>query len=168
MFSLHSRRWLAVLTLVAIAGLGLTAFGRVSGARAQRSRTVQVTVPGEDRFTPFSITIRAGDVVRWVNQDTDNHTVVSDDVFNSAGHNGTNHLLVGTDANGGQPGVFSLRFNHPGTFVYYCRFHSHLDADNQPVAPGPLGGIQDTNGNFGTPMMGVITVLPGNDDNSQN
>jgi hypothetical protein len=34
-----------------------------------------------------------------------------------------------------------------------------LDADNQPKAPGPDGGIQDSNGNFGTPMNGVITVL---------
>jgi hypothetical protein len=26
--------------------------------------------------------------------------------------------------------------------------------------PGPDGGIEDANGNFGTPMSGVITVLP--------
>jgi len=118
----------------------------------------QVIVPQEDRFFPFALTIRAGDCVEWVNQDTDDHTVVSDDVFNTAGNDGTNHLLPGTDSNGGQPGTFVLNFNKPGTFVYYCRFHSHLDGDNQPVAPGPNGGIQDANGNFGTPMMGVITV----------
>jgi hypothetical protein len=35
-----------------------------------------------------------------------------------------------------------------------------LDAAYQLVAPGPEGGIQDAKGNFGTPMMGVITVLP--------
>jgi plastocyanin len=118
----------------------------------------QVIVPGEDRFLPFALTIRAGDCVEWVNQDTDDHTVVSDDVFNTAGNDGTNQLLPGTDSNGGQPGTFVLRFDKVGTFVYYCRFHSHLDDDNQPVAPGPDGGIQDANGNFGTPMMGVITV----------
>ena len=28
------------------------------------------------------------------------------------------------------------------------------------AAPGPDGGIQDDDGNYGTPMMGVITVLP--------
>jgi hypothetical protein len=27
------------------------------------------------------------------------------------------------------------------------------------VAPGPDGGIQDSKGNFGTPMSGVVTVL---------
>jgi len=34
-----------------------------------------------------------------------------------------------------------------------------LDSFNQPKAPGPDGGIQDPNGNFGTPMNGVITVV---------
>lgn len=120
----------------------------------------QVIVPGEDRFAPFAITIRTGQSVQWVNLDTDDHTVVSNDFFNTAGHNGTNVLLKGTDSNGGVPGTFTLHFSHPGTFVYYCRFHAHLDNFHQPAAPGPDGGIQDANGNFGTPMNGIITVLP--------
>ena len=37
-----------------------------------------------------------------------------------------------------------------------------LDESNQPKAPGPDGGIQDQNGNFGTPMAGVITVVEDN------
>src|SRR4051812_39431358 len=82
----------------------------------------------------------------------------------SAGHTDTNHLLPGTTNNSGRPGSFSLRFTHAGTFVYYCRFHAHLDGAKQPVAPGPDGGIQDSNGNFGTPMMGVITVLLSSND----
>ena len=124
----------------------------------------QVIVPQEDRFTPFAVTIHAGDAVKWINSDTDDHTVVSDDFFNTAGHHGTNHLVNGTDSNGGRPGTFVLRFEHPGTFVFYCRFHAHLDADHQPVAPGPQGGIQDSaTGNFGTAMMGVVVVLPDTD-----
>jgi hypothetical protein len=118
-----------------------------------------VIVPQEDRFTPFAQTIHAGDTVQFINMDTDDHTVVSDDFVNTAGRRGLNVLLKGTDNNGGKPGVFSLRFTHPGIFVYYCRFHAHLDADHQPAAPGPKGGIQATDGNFGTPMMGIITVL---------
>jgi len=102
--------------------------------------------------------LEIGDEVQWVNRDTDDHSIVSDDAFNTAGHRGLNMVLVGTDNNGGKPGRFTLKFHHPGTFVYFCRFHSHLDGDNQPVAPGPDGGIQDAHGNFGTPMMGVITV----------
>jgi plastocyanin len=122
-----------------------------------RGHVQKVTVPPEDRFTPFALTIHAGDTVQWVNHDTDDHTVVSDDAFTTAGHQDTNHLL------GGNGGTFSLHFTHPGTFVYYCRFHAHLDSFHQPVAPGPKGGIQDAKGNFGTPMSGVITVLPSND-----
>jgi plastocyanin len=128
-----------------------------------------VVIPGEDRFTPLALTIHAGDSVQWVNMDTDDHTVVSDDAFNTAGHQGFDQLLPGTDSNGGQPGTLMLTFPHRGTFVYFCRFHSHLDGDNQPAAPGPRGGIQDPGTacepaaadscNFGTPMMGVITVL---------
>jgi plastocyanin len=124
---------------------------------AKSSHTRQVTVPPEDRFTSFALTIRAGESVRWVNTDEDDHTVVSDDAFNTAGNKGVNRLLP---ADGG---TVVLHFTHPGTFVYYCRFHAHLDSFNQPVAPGPEGGIQDANGNFGTPMMGVITVLPDDD-----
>jgi plastocyanin len=119
-----------------------------------------VIVPEEDRFTPFAITIHAGDRVQWTNMDTDDHTVVSDDFVNTGGPLNINRLLPGTDSNGGQPGTLSLKFGRPGVFVFYCRFHSHLDGSHQPVAPGPDGGIQDGNGNFGTPMMGVVTVLP--------
>ena len=145
------RKFLPML-IVAVA---LIPMGAVSAGAARGSVSVhQVTVPEEDRFAPFAITIRAGDVVRWVNHDGDDHTVVSDDAFNTAGHRGTDQLLTASG------GTFVLHFSHPGTFVYYCRFHATLDSENQPVAPGPDGGIQDQNGNFGTPMSGIITVVP--------
>ncbi len=135
-----------------------------SGAASSRAQNNHVVlIPQADKFLPFHLTIHAGDSVTWVNKDTDDHTVVSDNAFNNAGHLGLDHLIPGTDANHGKPGRFSVRFSHPGTFVYYCRFHAHLDADNQPVAPGPDGGIQDMNGNFGTPMTGVITVVGSHD-----
>jgi plastocyanin len=124
---------------------------------APKPKTTTVNIPGEDRFAPFAVTVKVGDKVQWVNGDTDDHTVVADDAFDTAGHDDVNHLILGTASKGG-PGQFSLTFNHPGTFVYYCRFHAHLDADHQPVAPGPKGGIADVNGNFGTPMMGIVTV----------
>ena len=143
--------WLAMsITLVAAA----------PGFGAGRSHRM-VIVPESDRFTPFSMTIRSGDSVEWVNEDTDDHTVVSDDAFNTAGNQGVDQLLLGTEHNAGNPGTLTLRFTHPGTFVFYCRFHAHLDESSQPVAPGPDGGIVDTTGNFGTPMMGVITVQTG-------
>ena len=144
--------------------MGYAGIVSVSSAENNHSHSHTVTIPEEDRFTPLALTIHSGDSVEWVNKDTDDHTVVSDDVFNTTGTKGLDHLLPGTDANGGNPGTFDLRFTHQGTFVYFCRFHSHLDGSRQPVAPGPDGGIQDANGNFGTPMMGVITVLQKGDD----
>lgn len=131
-----------------------------SGAGPTHTRVRNVVIPGNDYFMPFALTIRTGDTVNWTNSDTDDHTIVSDDAFTSSVYRGINKLLPGTDSNGGKPGMFHMKFNHPGTFIYYCRFHSKLNAQNQPVAPGPEGGVQDPNGNYGTPMMGVITIMP--------
>jgi plastocyanin len=150
----------AVTAATVVLGIGVvvaSAGGAAdSGSHRAATKVRDVTVPESDRFTPFALTIRSGDTVRWVNNDEDDHFVVSDDAFNTAGHEGTDQEL------GADGGTFALRFNHPGTFVYYCRLHAHLDEFNQPVAPGPDGGIQDPDGNFGTPMSGVITVVPGN------
>src|SRR2546423_4472477 len=156
-----------LVLLTAFAILFALSFGAVITTRiaaaAKTKPHKMVIVPEEDRFSPFALTIRSGEDVQWINMDTDDHTVVSNDFFNTAGNTGTNIILPGTDNNHGNPGTLTLHFSHPGTFHYYCRFHAHLDDAHQPVAPGPDGGIQDANGNFGTPMMGVITVLPGGD-----
>jgi plastocyanin len=153
-----SRKAIAVSIAVLLA---LALLIPLSGALANSSKVHTVNVPEEDRFTPFVTTIKAGEQVSWVNNDTDDHTVVSDDLFTTTNNKHTDMLLPGTESNGGKPGVVTLRFNKPGVFVYYCRFHAHLDDFGQPAAPGPDGGIQDTNGNFGTPMSGIIVVLPG-------
>src|SRR5215510_5033609 len=143
--------------------LGVASQGWAANANSE-SEAHQVIIPEEDRFTPYALTIHTGESVQWINQDSDDHTVVSDDTFTTTGHKGTNHLLPGTDKTKGQFSTFTLRFSKPGVFVYYCRFHAHLDADDQPVAPGPDGSIQDASGYFGTPMTGVITVLSDHED----
>jgi plastocyanin len=145
------RRLLPIL-LIAAVSIPVGVVG-ASAAHRHRGTTYAVRIPDEDRFAPFALTIHVGDSVKWTNQDSDDHTVVSDDVFDTAGHQGTNHLIPASG------GTFTLTFTKPGAFVYYCRFHAHLDGFSQPVAPGPEGGIQDQHGNFGTPMSGVITVI---------
>jgi plastocyanin len=117
---------IGLLVLVAVL---LGGFATISASGKSANSTAQVTVPQADRFTPFGLTIHTGDSVKWTNNDEDDHTVVSDDAFNTTNNKGTNQLLP---ADGG---TVTLRFTHPGQFVYYC-------------------------GNFGTPMSGVITVLP--------
>jgi plastocyanin len=148
------RRLSRLLPLVLIVA-ALVPVGVIAASAAHRSggTTYTVKIPDADRFAPFALTIHVGDSVRWINLDSDDHTVVSDDVFDTTGHQGTDHLIP---ADGG---TFTLTFTQPGAFVYFCRFHSHLDGFSQPVAPGPEGGIQDQHGNFGTPMSGVITVI---------
>jgi len=147
-----------LVALVATLAGGLFLHASASSADFQGQPRHIVLIPDTDKFVPFHMTVHVGDTVTWINQDTDDHSVVSNDAFNTAGHNGLNVVIPGTDNNGGKPGIFSLRFFPPGTFMYYCPFHAHLDSDSQPVAPGPDGGIQDANGNFGTPMNGVISV----------
>jgi plastocyanin len=144
-------RKLLPIVLVAAA---LLPIGAISASATRDNRANhQVMVPEADRFLPFGLVIHAGDAVRWTNGDEDDHTIVTDDALTTAGHHGLDRLLV-------TGGKITLRFDHAGIYVYYCRFHAHLDEFNQPVAPGPDGGIQDPNGNYGTPMSGVITVLP--------
>lgn len=127
---------------------------------AETMKTYKVMIPGADYFAPFAVTVHPGDSVMWTNSDTDDHTIVSDDAFSTSKYRGVNTLIKGTDSNGGVAGTFKMKFSRPGTFLYYCRFHSMLNAQNQPVAPGPMGGVQDANGNFGTPMMGIVVVIP--------
>lgn len=146
-------RWLVLPSLL-LCFLMQNAYSQNAAPKKKfRGPVRQVIVPDEDRFTPFAITVRVGQPVVWVNNDTDDHTVVSDDAFNTAGHRGTDVLLK---ANGGK---YVLVFKHPGVFPFYCRFHAMLDTENQPIAPGPDGGIKDSSGNYGTPMNGVITVV---------
>jgi len=85
-------RWLQRgLPLVFASLLGYTPLSWAQDQPRQRS----VIIPEEDRFTPFNLVIRRGDIVKWINRDADDHTVVSNDRFNSAGHKGTDHLLPG-------------------------------------------------------------------------
>jgi plastocyanin len=148
----------AAVVLTAV--LWAAAAGPAADPSSQGPSRARVIIPGEDRFTPFNLTIHAGTLVVWVNQDTDDHTIVSDDNFSTTGPRKLNILIPGTDNNGGKFGRYAFFFAEHGTFVYHCRLHSHLDDAQQPVAPGPKGGIQDATGNFGTPMMGTVTVLP--------
>jgi plastocyanin len=143
---------------LAVSSLALFMTSSAIGASGPETQRHVILIPEADKFVPYHLTVHVGDRVTWINNDTDDHTVVSDDPFNTEGHHGLDHLIPGTVNNGGKPGVFTLRFEKRGTFVYYCRFHAHLNEDSQPVAPGPDGGIQDANGNFGTPMTGIISV----------
>jgi len=147
------RQWFPLLILLC----AFTSFGTVLAEEQAVTKTVNI--PDSDQFIPFAVTIHVGDSIKWVNNDTDDHTIVAVSKFTTTDHKSVNHLILGTDNNAGQPGVYTLKFNVEGRFVYHCRFHSTLNSHKQPIAPGPRGGIQNANGDFGTPMMGEITVV---------
>lgn len=160
-------RFRFALLLAVLAGVAALTFGQTA-AVDKPSHHRLISVPEEDRFLPMSLVIRAGDTVDWVNNDADDHTVVSDDFFNTTGPKNVDITLPASG------GTFSINFHHRGVFVFFCKFHAQLDADHQPIAPGERGGIQTTTTfcdpsgaptcNNGTPMMGVITVLPREED----
>jgi hypothetical protein len=78
--STRSFRWPAFALLgVCLLTLGMS---NRSIAASPHAMVRQIMVPDEDRFTPFAITVRVGQPVQWVNNDTDDHTVVSNDAFN--------------------------------------------------------------------------------------
>ncbi|MFN7955216.1 MAG: hypothetical protein U0610_26050 [bacterium] len=143
-----------------VAPLSARAVTMEKAAPPPMMRYPQVNIPGEPRFDPFVITIYAGQSVRWVNTAVEDHNVTSDDTFNYAIHRGLDKVVPGTASNHGQPGYVEVKFPQPGLFVYYDKEFARLDANSQPTAPGPLGGIQDAAGDYGTPMMGVVWVLP--------
>jgi plastocyanin len=63
-------------------------------------------------YTPQNVTIAAGATVRWTNNDTYAHTVTSPGNFDSG------------NLNQGQ--TFQYTFNTPGTYTYFCAFHSNM------------------------------------------
>jgi plastocyanin len=65
-------------------------------------------------FSPSSITIKAGDTVRWTNQDNTTHDAMSDDHTSW----GSPNLPPGK--------VWSHIFGQSGTFGYHCHIHPEM------------------------------------------
>ena len=109
----------ATRILVATAlSIALAAFPALGSAAATES----VTIPG-NFFSPQSARVYVGDTVRWFNNTSRNHTVISSsDSSESFRSSGSCGLLAGSDCV--RPGrSFSHTFDVRGTFTYYCRIH---------------------------------------------
>ena len=65
-------------------------------------------------FTPDSLDVPAGATVTWVNHDNVEHTVTSTD------DGGIKQSIPG---NGGK---FRHTFSQPGSYAYYCHWHSSM------------------------------------------
>ena len=67
-----------------------------------------------NEFQPDTITITAGTTVTWIHQDSEAHTVTSDDDLFDKG------LNIPGDS-------FSYTFTEPGVYNYHCVPHEDVD-----------------------------------------
>jgi plastocyanin len=75
-------------------------------------------------FSPASLTIKAGTVVRWTNNGPSAHTTTSDNgVWNSGTLNSPVAGGGGYGDSGSPGGTFDVTFTQPGTYTYHCSLH---------------------------------------------
>jgi plastocyanin len=67
----------------------------------------------EFMFAPAALTVKAGTVVSWTNQDNEPHTVASDAGVFRSGALDTNES-------------FSFKFDKPGTYHFLCSIHPYM------------------------------------------
>lgn len=84
----------------------------VSAADAQTGVTVKAKIV-DFKFKPGSISITAGDKVRWTNNGAATHTTTSDTLIWSSGN-----LAPGAR--------FTVTFPTAGTFAYHCSIHTSM------------------------------------------
>lgn len=93
-----------------------------AGATAPPAATVHIK---NFAFSPATLTVPTGTTVRFVNDDSEAHTVTAvDKSFDSAG-------LDSGDA-------WTYRFDAPGRFAYFCALHP--DMRGTVIARLPAGG----------------------------
>ncbi len=119
------RRWMMsfLLAPLALAGCPASAPAPHDGGSGDGSddgvTTVEVAIR-DFAFVPNEITIRAGQRVRWTNEDLAAHTVTSGDPEDAdAGTRFNSNLLT-------RGGTFSFTFESPGRFEYFCIPHASM------------------------------------------
>jgi len=106
-------RRLLVIAVALSTALLLPLFVHAKPPRA--SKAVEITIKGM-KFTPDSVTIKAGQSVTWTNGDQRDHTVAADDgSFNSG------NLRPGDS--------FTYKFAKAGKFKYACSLHPRMKGE---------------------------------------
>jgi len=118
-----------------LAGMpGATGTGAAASASAMPSMTMSMSAPASAApaapvagnavtiknfaFAPAAITVKVGTKVTWINQDTDAHTVTS--------QQGSGGPLASAALSTGQS--YSYTFTKPGTYAYLCTIHPFMTA----------------------------------------
>ena len=116
---IESRHW-ALRTVIGAAALWMVSGLHAAFAGAPDPATVAIK---DFMFQPMDVTIAAGSIVRWSNQDDEPHTVVSDTGLFRSGAMDTNE-------------TYSFRFDKPGTYHFTCSIHPRM-VGTIVVTPSP-------------------------------
>src|SRR3954464_4947598 len=108
-----------LLPFIAVAALAVGAAPAAPASSA--TATVQIK---RSSFVPQTVTIKTGDAIRWVNTDTQNHQVVSN-----------NGSFVSPILGPGK--VYSHRFNASGTYRYHDGLNSAVRGGVKVTGPPP-------------------------------
>jgi len=141
----HSTRAAPVFAAftVALLVLGTMLGAQAAGTTAPVHSTAMVTIQNF-AFSPSTLTVSPGTKVVWTNQDSTDHTVVSD----TGAWPDSKSLATGQ--------TFSVTFSKPGTYPYHCSIHPNMTANvvvsTGAGSGGPMGGMMS--------MMGPMSKMP--------
>lgn len=121
------------------------------GVPSANAADIQINLANGLRFNPWASTVHIGDTVTFLNDSHEEHIVKSIDPFNTAGPKNISNFLAGKKAGAAHGDSFSIKFDTPGLFPYFCSIHAKLNRFKQPLPAGAMKGA---------PMMGVIAVIP--------
>lgn len=129
---LHHFLMLAMLsvTLISFAGCGSDSSTSVNNPPDEDGNEEPTETQGANdvwmeglSFNVSNLEVEAGTTVTWTNKSNMNHTVTS----GSRGDTDAGDLFdSGSIAPGGS---FSFTFENPGSYAYFCDFHSGMDAE---------------------------------------
>ena len=112
-------------SLTCLLGVVLLTFAMLGASSGEGAPAAVVHMTSQNKFVPASVTIKAGQSVQWVNDDSATHTVTTypsqvaneDDVQTPSGAKPFNSNSVGKGKS------FEQRFEVPGTYQYACAPH---------------------------------------------
>jgi plastocyanin len=93
-----------------VATLGVLLCGIASGAAAPRPKTHTITIVDAMHYEPAAVTVRAGDIVVWINKDVVQHTATSAD-------GGFDSPAISPEKS------WKYTVKKKGAFTVSCRFH---------------------------------------------
>lgn len=122
-----------------VAALAVVGVAGVSGCHGGDGLAELVVVLDNDQFTPQQIDVRPGQMVRFVNQETDPHTVTSDPLDAEPGGPDSDARFPGGMVQGDSVTWVVPRGLAAGTqWFYHCRFHG-APGNGSSLGPGMTG-----------------------------